>query len=251
MSEKQTIAVVGLGTIGHSLAQLFATGGCEVRCYDPDDGARASLQSRVAFNFEQLERSGLASSEQAAATRARLTVCNTLRDALGGDIFLVCEASVEDLAAKQRLFAEMESLVGDATLITSASSSFEISAIGARLDRPERALVLHPFNPPHLIPVVEVVPGPRTTEAAVDAAVALLRQVGKRPIRLRKECPGFIVNRVQLAMLREVWALLDAGVASAEDIDEAVKGTLGLRLAAVGPLRVCGKRGPKHAHTHL
>lgn len=240
--EPPAVAVVGLGTIGHSLAQMFAAGGCAVRCYDPDERARATLRPRVDANLAAMCANGLADADGAAATAARLRVCDSLAAALEG-ASVVCESSLEDLAVKQALFAEMEGLVDAGALLTSTTSSFPIGQIAARLAHPERCLVLHPFNPPHLIPVVEVVGGARTSEPCADAAVRLLRRVGKTPIRLRKECPGFVVNRIQLAMLRECWSLLDAGVASAEDIDAAVRGTLGLRLAAVGPLRVCDFAG--------
>ena len=106
------------------------------------------------------------------------------------------------------------------------------------MNHPERAILTHYFNPPHIIPIVEIVPGERTEEQVVNKTRILLRQTGKRPIRINKEIPGFLVNRVQTAMYREVWDLLDRGIASAEDIDEAVRGSMGLRLAAVGPLKI-------------
>ena len=105
------------------------------------------------------------------------------------------------------------------------------------------AAVGHPFNPPHLIPIVEVVPGKETSRETTAALTTLVRDVGKQPIRIEKEAPGFVVNRIQLALLREAWAILQSGIASADDIDAAVKGTLGLRMASTGPLRIADFAG--------
>lgn len=106
------------------------------------------------------------------------------------------------------------------------------------MERPERALVTHWFNPPHLTPVVEVVPGPRTGEDTVGATLSVLQRIGKRPIRLRRELPGFLVNRVQVAIQREAWDMVDQGVATPEEIDAAIRGTIGFRFAALGPLEI-------------
>ena len=118
-----------------------------------------------------------------------------------------------------------------------------MSQISKRMQHRQRALVTHPFNPPHLLPVIEVVPTAETLESVVDSTMELLQRMGKQPVRLRKEVPGFLINRIQTAMVREVWDLLDQDVASAEDIDAAVRGSLGFRLAAIGPLEVCDFAG--------
>ncbi|MBC7819642.1 MAG: 3-hydroxyacyl-CoA dehydrogenase family protein, partial [Planctomycetaceae bacterium] len=144
----------------------------------------------------------------------------------------------EDLAAKQELFERIEPEVSDDAILASNSSTFPISQSGARLRRPERAVVTHWFNPPHIVPTVEVVGSPRTNEGTIQATLELLRRSGKLAIRINQELPGFLVNRVQIAVMREVWDLLDRGVASVEDIDAAIQGSMGFRLAALGPLRI-------------
>ena len=148
------------------------------------------------------------------------------------------EAIPEDLAAKQALLARLERITAPETILASNSSSFPISQSGSLLQHPERALVTHWFNPPHLTPVVEVVPSPRTSEDVVETTMRLLRDIGKLPIHLRRELPGFLVNRVQVAIQREVWDLVDQGVATPEEIDAAIRGTIGFRFAAIGPLEI-------------
>jgi 3-hydroxybutyryl-CoA dehydrogenase len=170
-------------------------------------------------------------------TLARLTVWESEAAALDGVSF-VTEVIKEDLAIKQALFARIERLVSPDTILASNSSTFPISRSAERLKHPERALVTHWFNPPHLVPLVEVVPGPSTSEATTLTTMTLLERIGKQPLRLRKELPGFLVNRIQVALMREVWDLLERGVASAAEIDEALRASVGFRLAAVGPLEV-------------
>jgi 3-hydroxybutyryl-CoA dehydrogenase len=150
----------------------------------------------------------------------------------------VTEVVNEDLVLKQELFARLEALVTADTILASNSSTFPISQSSARMQRPERALLTHWFNPPHLVPLVEVVPGPATREETTRTTMALMQRIGKQPLRLRKELPGFLVNRIQVAIQREVWDLLEQGVASAEEIDAALRGRVGFHMAAVGPLEV-------------
>ena len=118
-----------------------------------------------------------------------------------------------------------------------------MTRIAAKMERPGRAVVAHWFNPPHLVPVVEVVPGEKTSDRTIETTTGLMERIGKLPVRLRKELPGHLVDRIQIAMYREVWDLLERGVASREDIDLAVRGSMGFRLAAIGPLQVCDFAG--------
>ena len=207
-----------------------------MRCFDPQSEARESLHERCRIHLESMVAGGLLDSTAVEGCLSRLLTCASESEALA-DAALVSEAALEELPLKQALFVRMEELAPADCVLTSTTSSHPMTSIAAHMRDPSRALVLHPFNPPHLLPVVEVVPGERTAPAVVDAAVDFLRRAGKTPVRLRREVPGFVVNRLQLALLREAWALLDAGVASAEDIDASVRGSLGVRLAGIGPLR--------------
>ena len=238
----KNIAVIGLGTIGHSVAQFFATGGCTVKCFDPQREARETVTSRIHSNLEQMAAAGIVAPNQIDEIIGRLAICDSPAKALEEAEF-VSEAAVEDLAVKQELFANLETMVTPETILASNTSSHPMSQISKRMQHRQRALVTHPFNPPHLLPVIEVVPTAETLESVVDSTMELLQRMGKQPVRLRKEVPGFLINRIQTAMVREVWDLLDQDVASAEDIDAAVRGSLGFRLAAIGPLEVCDFAG--------
>lgn len=231
------VAVIGLGTMGHGIAQTFAIGGCEVRCFDESSVARATLIPRIQQNLRSFAAAGMLDSADLDAILNRIQLCETESEAVE-PVEFVTEAIAEDLAQKQELLQRLENIVGVETILASNSSAFPISKSGDRLRFPARAIVTHWFNPPHLVPLVEVVPSPRTHERTIERTMAILRHIGKRPLRLRKELPGFLVNRVQVAIQREVWDLLDQGVASAEEIDTALRDSVGFRMAAVGPLEV-------------
>jgi 3-hydroxybutyryl-CoA dehydrogenase len=231
------VAVIGLGTMGHGIAQTFAMAGCEVTGFDEVAAARESVHDRVRQNLCDFVAAELFPADQIDATLRRIRVCDTQAEAVC-DAQFVTEAMREDLLAKQELFESLERDVADDAILASNSSTFPISQSGARLKRPGRALVTHWFNPPHIVPTVEVVGSPLTQEATIQATLELLRRSGKLAIRINQELPGFLVNRVQIAVMREVWNLLDQGVASVEDIDAAIQGSMGFRLAALGPLRI-------------
>lgn len=237
MKVLQRVAVLGLGTMGHGIAQTFAMAGCEVTGFDEIGAAGDSLHDRVRQNLRDFVEAELFESDQIDLVLKRLRVCRTEAEAVRGAEF-VTEAVREDLAAKQELFERIERDVSDDAILASNSSTFPISQSGARLRRPERAVVTHWFNPPHIVPTVEVVGSPQTNEGTIQATLELLRRSGKLAIRINQELPGFLVNRVQIAVMREVWDLLDRGVASVEDIDAAIQGSMGFRLAALGPLRI-------------
>ena len=237
MKVLQRVAVLGLGTMGHGIAQTFAMAGCEVTGFDEISAAGDSLHDRVRQNLRDFVEAGLFESDQIDSVLKRLRVCRTEAEAVSSAEF-VTEAVREDLAAKQELFERIERDVSDDAILASNSSTFPISQSGARLRRPERAVVTHWFTPPHIVPTVEVVGSPRTNEGTIQATLELLRRSGKLAIRINQELPGFLVNRVQIAVMREVWDLLDRGVASVEDIDAAIQGSMGFRLAALGPLRI-------------
>src|SRR5262249_16644887 len=199
--------------------------------------ARASLIDRVRANLAAFVSAELVEPEQVEPTLARLSLADTEDEAVADAQFLT-EAIPEDLAVKQALLARLERITARGTILASNSSSFPISQSGRLLQHPERALVTHWFNPPHLTPVVEVVPGPLTSEAVVQATMQILARIGKIPIHLRRELPGFLVNPVQGATPPEVWDLVDQKVATPEEIDAAILGTVGFRFAIMGPLEI-------------
>lgn len=233
----QTVAVIGLGTMGHGIAQAFAAAGYIVRCYDESPAARDSLSGRVESNLQQRIRAGMDTPESVRETLGRIAVFSSEREAVEPAGF-VTEAVREDLDVKRELFARIETVASREAILASNTSSFPMTDVARDLRHPGRAVVTHWFNPPHIVPLVEVVPGERTTGRTARIAVDVLKKIGKVPVRLKKELPGFLVNRIQVAMQREVWDLLGRGVADAEDIDRAVRASIGFRLAATGPLSV-------------
>jgi len=242
LSRDIPVAVIGLGTMGHGIAQAFAIGGYLIRAIDERPETAATALDRIANNLEQLAVAGLMDADQAPDVLARITVCERLEETVDGAGF-VTEAAWENQEVKRRLFAEIEPLVDPQTILASNSSSFPITDTARDLAHPERAVVTHWFNPPHVIPVVEVVGGERTSDATVITALATLEGIGKTAVRIDKELIGFLVNRVQVAMFREVFDLLDRGVATASEIDRAIQGSMGLRLAALGPLAIIDHAG--------
>ncbi len=233
----RTVAVLGLGTMGHGIAQQFAMAGLQVRCFDQDEAARQSLVRRVRGNLLRMAKADVVDSAAVEKALDHLVVCGTEEDAVGGAQF-VTEAIVEDLEIKRQLLARLESTVSRDAILASNSSSFVISETSATMEHPDRAILTHWFNPPHIVPVVEVVPGRQTSEQTTKTAYDLLERIGKTAVRIDREIPGFLVNRVQIAMYREVWDLLDRGIATAAEIDRAIRGSMGFRMAALGPLRI-------------
>ena len=236
------VSVLGLGTMGHGIAQTMAVAGCELRGYDASADARESVPDRVRANLSQMVTSGLVQEDAIESVVKRITICDTEEDALAG-AQLVTEAVLEDLPLKQALFERMEAFVAKDTILVSNTSSYPMTDISLRMAHPERALVTHYFNPPHIIPVVEVVPGQQTSNDATQTTYDFLDRIGKTPIKLNKELPGFLVNRVQIAMFREILDLLDKNVASPEEIDRAIRGSAGMRLAVLGPLAIIDYAG--------
>ena len=232
----QRIAVIGLGRMGHGIAQTFATGGYEVCGFDTQPDARATAQERIRTNLNAFVANGLVNEADVDPIVARIQICESEEDAAAQ---FIVEAIAEERTAKEEFFTRIEDAADDSAIIASNSSTYTISEVGSDMRRPERALVTYLFNPPHIVPTVEVVPGPQTTDEVVEATIALHRKIGKQAVRINAEIPGFLVNRVQIAMIREVWDLYEKGVASAEDIDAAIQGSLGFRLAVCGPLAVC------------
>ena len=232
-----TIAVLGLGTMGPGIAQVFAAAGCTVRCFDPLASARDALFDRIRSDMQQMADAGIASYGSSDAILERISTVPSEDEAVVPADFVV-ETIFEDLALKQEVFARLDAKVSSQTILASNTSAFPMTQIAGELEHAERAVVAHWFNPPQIVPIVEVVGGQRTDEQTIRRTMAMMERIGKSPVHLKKELPGVLVDRVQIAMIREVWDLLDRGVASAEDIDRAIQGSMGFRMAAIGPLQV-------------
>ncbi len=219
--------VVGGGTMGADVAVVLARGGCLATVVESSAGRREALPAQM--------REGLAAFEVAERVEL-LTVVASLDDIDWSGIDVVIECIPERLELKQALFADLLRRARPDALLTSNSSSFPISAIGAGLAGGPRLLGLHFFMPAHLVPLVEVIMGPDTGEAEAQRLRVLMRTCGMVPVLVRKDLPGFLANRLQHALAREAFALLDDEVASAEDIDAAVRYGFGFRFLAAGPI---------------
>lgn len=231
------VSVIGAGTMGHGIAQAYAQEGYTVAITDVAKPALTGVKDRIKSNLETLAHEGLIPAKEIANIVARITVVDSLEDAVR-DADMVTEAIIEDLPAKTKLFPEMEKFCSPECILASNTSSFPMTQIAARMARPERAIVTHWMNPPYLVPLVEVVPGEKTSGETCQTAYEILLKIKKVPVKLQKEILGFLINRIQTAMNREVYHLLEIGAASAEDIDRAVVTSLGFRLAFLGPLLV-------------
>lgn len=224
------VAIVGTGTIGASWATHYLARGLDVTSTDPDPAAEAALRSFVAAAWDSAASIGLAPG----ASPDRLSFTTDLRQAVA-DADFVQENAPERPELKVRLFADIDDATPPDAIIASSSSGITMSVIQAECRRPERTVIGHPFNPPHIVPLVEVVGGTRTAPETIRDAMSFYTAVGKKPIHLKKELPGHVANRIQAALYREVVHLVQEGVLDVADSDDAVSWGPGLRWGVMGP----------------
>jgi 3-hydroxyacyl-CoA dehydrogenase len=244
------VAIVGTGVIGASWAAQYLARGFDVFATDPAPNAEANLRKYVDEAWELLRTIGLSPG----ATRDRLSFTTNLKEALS-KADLVQENGPERPDFKIKLYADMDDAAPADSLIASSSSGITPSVMQSKCKRPERVLVGHPFNPPHIIPLVEVVGGLKTSPDAIQQAMNFYASIGKKPILLHKELPGHVGNRLQAALYREVAYLISQGVLSVADADNAVSYGPGLRWGVMGPSLQWhlggGAGGIKHFMEHL
>jgi 3-hydroxybutyryl-CoA dehydrogenase len=221
------IGVVGGGLMGHGIAYLLAAAGHPVGVFEFSAELRASLPQRLRSICDLLGDDPV--------TLERIAVYDQLAPAVHGAAF-VFEAAPEKLPLKQKIFAELESLTSSDTILASNSSAIPTTEIGRHLEHRDRVVGTHFWNPPHLVPLVEVIQNEKTSEAVVARTIDLLRDAGKTPVHVRRDIPGFVGNRLQHALKREAIALVAAGVCDAETLDTVVKEGFGARMAVLGPL---------------
>ena len=238
----QTVAVIGAGTMGAGIAGEFARLGCTVRLMDVNsDLVRRGLQ-HARHAARALVHAGRLTASRSRAALDRIHPTTAL-DAACDQVDLVVEAVSESLPLKQQLFRRVEALCPRHALLASNTSGLSITRIARGTKRPERVAGMHFWNPPHLVPLVEITKGRSTSDATARALLAVCRRMGKRPILVRHDIPGFVGNRLQFAVVREALHLLEQGVASAEDIDTAMTAGPGLRYGLLGPLRTADLGG--------
>jgi 3-hydroxybutyryl-CoA dehydrogenase len=224
---KTRIAVVGAGLMGHGIAQVFALAGHDVTIYDSIAASLDTVKARILNNLKDL------GDDQKAVER--VTPVSDLAQAVRDADFVV-EAALEDLPLKQKLFAEIEGYVRPDTILASNTSVIPITRIMGGLKQRERALGTHWWNPPYLVPLVEVIETQWTSRPAIDFTMKLHAAAGKKPAHVKRDVPGFIGNRLQHALWREAVALVEQGICDAETVDTVIKSAFGRRLAVLGPL---------------
>ena len=221
------IAVIGAGLMGAGIAQVFAARGYPVTVFDPLEEARAALPGRIAANLRLLGAPALPED----LVRAEATLAAAVTGAT-----VVFEAVPEKLPLKQSIFAQLAAATGPDCILASNTSVIPITRIAEPLADAGRVIGTHWWNPPFLVPLVEVVAAERSEQRYVDRMMELLARVGKKPVRVRRDVPGFVGNRLQHALWREAQALVADGVCDAETVDDVVKNSFGLRLAVLGPI---------------
>jgi L-gulonate 3-dehydrogenase len=238
------IAIIGAGLIGRAWAAVFARAGLPVTLTDREPEALGAAGARIRASLDDLRAAGLVDGVDPVL--ARIGYAASLAEAVDGATY-VQECGPEVVNLKRSLFAELDRLTPPETILASSTSGIVASLFDGDMAHPERALVAHPVNPPSLIPLVEVAPSPRTDETTVTRTLALMERAGQAPILVRREIEGFVLNRLQGALLNEALRLFRDGYASAEDIDKAVRDGLGRRWAFMGPLETIDLNAPKGA----
>lgn len=243
MTKNDAVAVVGCGLIGRAWAIAFARAGYDVRLYDP---VRETAEAAVVFAksvLPDLEASDLLNGRRGEDVLARLRVVPTAADALDG-AFYVQENATEDVEVKRKLFAELDAAAGPQTILASSTSAILPSKFTEQVKGRHRCIVVHPINPPYLVPAVEIVPAPWTTPDVVERTREFVVGVGQAPIVMKREIDGFVMNRLQGALLQEAFRLVAEGYATAEDVDIGIRDGLGLRWSFMGPYETIDLNAP-------
>ena len=241
--QSQTAAIVGAGLIGRSWANVFARAGWTVLVWDPSPAQRAEAHALIARSLDDLQAHGLV-QESAAVAAARVQVVGRLEDAVQAAGY-VQESGPEVLAVKSETFAALDAVAPAHCVLASSTSAIVASQFTEALAGRARCIVAHPVNPPHLAPVVELCGAPWTSEATKARAREVMQSVGQLPIDVRREIDGFVLNRLQAALLTEAFRLVQDGVVSPRDLDHTVADGLGLRWAFMGPFETIELNAPR------
>ncbi len=230
------VGVIGAGTMGSGIVEIFAESGYDVLWYNRSAAGIQRGIERIRANQITLTRHGVLTQTGADAALTRLHATHDLTDLAAVD--MVSESIVEHLETKQELLRALDLICPSHTLLTTNTSGLPISEIATALAHPARFAGMHFANPPHIIPMVEIIKGAGTSDATCERLTALAERLGKQPVWVQQDVPGFIANRLQFAIIREALHLIESGVASPADVDAAVKHGIGLRWALLGPLEI-------------
>jgi 3-hydroxyacyl-CoA dehydrogenase len=236
------IAIVGAGLVGRAWAVVFARAGMSVTMWDRNPDATKAAMEFIDARLPELREAGLL-ADKPATVLARITPVATLEAALDGAAH-VQESGPERLEAKRQLFAELDALTPAKTVLASSTSGIQASAFTEELRGRARCLVAHPVNPPYLIPLVELCPAPWTAGETLTRTRALMKRAGQVPVTVQRETAGFVLNRLQIALVAEAFRLVADGVMTPEDVDATVKHGLGLRWSFMGPFETIDLNAP-------
>lgn len=235
MSDLAKIAVIGGGLMGHGIAQVFATVGHTVTVVDPDETSLKTVKDRVRANLTKMAGHGVNLGDEIEAILARVRLTTSMAEGCAGVSF-VTEAVFEDMALKQEVFAQLDQLCPPETVLCSNTSVMSITEIASKSQWRERIVGTHWWNPPYLIPLVEVVRTEQAADWCIEATYDLLKRAGKHPVRVHRDVPGFVGNRLQHALWREAFAIIDEGICDPATVDEVIRNGFGLRLPILGPV---------------
>jgi len=236
------VAVIGAGTMGAGMGMCFARAGYQVVLQDIEPRQLEAALKRIDSSHQVLIREGIIDQKTADRARSGIKVTESLEEALEGAQFLL-EAVPESLELKHRMFARFEAVCPEGTIMASNTSGLSITSISSVCRRPERVAGMHWVNPPELVPLVEVIKGEKTSEETVDLVYGLAQKIGKMPVKIRKDVPGFGLNRLQFAVLREALHMVGSGIVSPRDVDRVMKFGLGFRYPWLGPLETADLGG--------
>ncbi|WP_436374846.1 3-hydroxyacyl-CoA dehydrogenase family protein [Cytobacillus sp. BC1816] len=229
------ITVIGAGIMGHGIAQVFALAGFPVHIYDLTKDKLTNAMTAISINLDLYVNNELISSEEKELALGKIQFTRNLEESLAGSSFVI-EAIPEDLQLKWDLYRTLESICAQDVIIASNTSAIPLTKLIQHSIHPERFIIAHFLNPAPLVPLVEVIKHKNTSDYVADTTMSLLKKAGKTPIFLKKEIKGFVVNRIQAALLREALALIDNGVVDAQDMDQIIKDGPGFRWAFIGPM---------------
>jgi 3-hydroxyacyl-CoA dehydrogenase len=237
------VSIIGMGMLGRAWSITFARAGCTVSGWDPSTEASHASLKVVDQLLAELDRRNFLKTEGAHEIRERIQVTDSLEQALGGTDW-VQESAPEDLETKRDLWKVLDQFAGPGAILASSTSGIVPSAFSSDLPGAHRCLVVHPLNPPYLIRAVELVPGPKTSGETIERAKAIMEEIGQAPIVMKRELDGFIMNRLQAAILDEAFYLVGAGYCSVEDVDVGLREGLALRWSFMGPFETIDLNAP-------
>ena len=229
------ISVIGAGLMGHGIAQIFAAKYYNVHLLDIKDELLSKAVENIRFNLSMMAQKGVVLESEIDTVISRIKTTTNMAEAVS-DAHLVIECVTENLELKQKVFQDLDQLCPPETILATNTSVISITEIASKARNRERILGTHFWNPPYMIPLVEIVKGRETSEEAVETTYHLLKNAGKHPVKVRKDVPGFIGNRLQHALWREAISIVENGIADAASVDEVIKEGFGIRLPVLGPL---------------